>query len=108
MTATSHNTALSAVRMSDEMDGVVVLTLNHPPANALSNALVSELATTLETLAGDPDAPAVVLTGAGERFFCAGGDIKEATGYDAESMVERMTSFHALLCALENYSRPLV
>ncbi|MEV6980310.1 enoyl-CoA hydratase/isomerase family protein [Sphaerisporangium sp. NPDC051017] len=108
MTAASQDTALSAVGVSDEVDGVVVLTLNHPPANALSNSLVSELTATLEALAGGPDAPAVVLTGAGERFFCAGGDIKEAIGYDAESMVARMTSFHALLRALENHPRPLV
>lgn len=86
----------------------MVLTLNRPPANALSNSLVRELTTTLHDLATGPDAPAVVLTGAGERFFCAGGDLKEAVGYDAESMVERMTSFHALLGALESFPRPLV
>jgi enoyl-CoA hydratase len=108
MTAGSHNLAPSAVHLSDEVDGVVVVTLDRPPANALSNALVDDLATTFDTLAGIPDAPAVVLTGAGHRFFSAGGDIKEAVGYDAESMVERMTSFHTLLNALENYPRPLV
>ncbi|MEU1666818.1 enoyl-CoA hydratase/isomerase family protein [Streptomyces sparsogenes] len=108
MSIASHNTAPSAVQVSDEVDGVVVLTLNHPPANALSNSLVSELTMTLETLASGPCTPAVVLTGAGERFFCAGGDIKEAVGFGADSMVERMASFHALLCALEDFARPLV
>ncbi|MEV8059375.1 enoyl-CoA hydratase/isomerase family protein [Streptomyces antimycoticus] len=108
MTAGSHNTALSLVHASDEVDGVVVLTLSHPPANALSNALVSELTAKLVTLATGPNAPAVVLTGAGERFFCAGGDMKEAVDFDANVMVERMAGFHALLCALENYPRPLV
>jgi enoyl-CoA hydratase len=108
MTVTSFNTVPSTVRVSSEVGGVVVLTLNRPPANALSNALVSELTTTLEGLATGPDAPAVVLTGAGGRFFCAGGDLKEAVGYNAESMVERMTLFHALLCALESFPRPLV
>lgn len=108
MSIASHSTAPSAVQVSDEVDGVVVLTLNHPPANALSNSLVSELTMTLETLASGPCTPAVVLTGAGERFFCAGGDIKEAVGFGADSMVERMASFHALLCALEDFARPLV
>ncbi|MET9267867.1 enoyl-CoA hydratase/isomerase family protein [Amycolatopsis sp. NPDC004079] len=100
--------SLSAVHVSDEADGVVVLTLSRPPANALSNSLIHRLTAALEDLASGPDAPAVVLTGAGDRFFCAGGDLKEAVGYDAESMVERMTSFHALLCALEKFPRPLV
>jgi enoyl-CoA hydratase len=108
MTATSHSLARGGVRRSDEVDGVVVLTLDRPPANALSNALVRELATTFDALASSPYAPAVVLTGAANRFFTAGGDIKEAIGYDAESMVERMMLFHGLLNALENYPRPLV
>ncbi len=108
MTAASQDVAPRAVRLSDEADGVVILTLNRPPANALSNALVRELATTFDMLAGRPAAPAVVLTGAGERFFCAGGDIKESIGYDADAMVERMASFHALLGALEDYPGPLV
>ncbi|TKG69679.1 enoyl-CoA hydratase/isomerase family protein [Prauserella endophytica] len=108
MTSASRDAALAAVLASDEVDGVVVLTLDHPPANALSNTVVSELTSTLESLARRPDAPAVVLTGAGERFFSAGGDIKEAVGYDAGSMAERMSSFHALLCALDTFPRPLV
>ncbi|NGO67302.1 enoyl-CoA hydratase/isomerase family protein [Streptomyces boncukensis] len=107
MTTASHDTSPSGAVVS-ERDGVLVLTLNRPPANALSNSLVRELTTTLEDLADRPSPPAVVLTGAGGRFFCAGGDIKEAVGYDAESMAERMTSFHALLCVLENFPRPLV
>ncbi|MBB1156205.1 enoyl-CoA hydratase/isomerase family protein [Amycolatopsis dendrobii] len=97
--------ALGAVQVSAETDGAVVLTLSRPPANALSGSLISRLTATLEDLA---QGPAVVLTGAGDRFFCAGGDLKEAAGYDAESMAERMTSFHALLCALEKFPRPLV
>lgn len=108
MIAGSHNTALSAVHASAEADGVVVVTLNHPPANALSDSLVTDLTAKLEILAEGPDAPALVLTGAGERFFCAGGDMKEAVDFNADAMAGRMKSFHALLCALENYPRPLV
>jgi enoyl-CoA hydratase len=108
MTAASHSMTRRIVHLSDEVDGVVAATLDRPPANALSNALVGELATWFTALARSPRAPAVVLTGAGHRFFTAGGDIKEAIDYDAESMVDRMRSFHTLLDALENYPRPLV
>ncbi|WP_406634305.1 enoyl-CoA hydratase-related protein [Amycolatopsis sp. WGS_07] len=96
--------SLSAVPVSGDADGVVVLTLNRPPANALSNALIRELTTALEDLASGPDAPAVVLTGAGSRFFCAGGDLKEAVGYEAESMVERMTSFTRCSAHWKNFT----
>lgn len=108
MTATTHSATRGMVRQPVAEDGVVVLTLDHPPANALSNALIAELTETLEALAARDDAPAVVLTGAGERFFCAGGDIKELDGGNAEQMAERMRQFHLLLVALERYPRPLV
>jgi enoyl-CoA hydratase len=106
MSASAQNTTPSPVRLSDEADGVVVLTMDHPPANALGNALTRALKTTVEALAERADAPAVVLTGAGQRFFTAGGDLKEAVNCTAELMVERMTLFHGLLAAIERYPRP--
>ncbi len=58
-------------------EGYAVLTLNRPQArNALSHALRTELATALRTLAGDPGARVLIITGAGDAF-CAGLDLKE-------------------------------
>jgi enoyl-CoA hydratase len=58
--------------------GVAVVTLDRPEArNALNGALLTELRDRLQELAGDPGVRAVVLTGAGERAFAAGADIKE-------------------------------
>lgn len=93
---------------SDSGDGVVVLTIDHPPANALTNEIIASLANHLTELAGQPDSPGVVLTGAGERFFCPGGDIKELNGEPIEFAVERMRLFHELVVALERFPRPLV
>jgi enoyl-CoA hydratase len=56
---------------------VVTLTLNRPRAlNALSPRLVVELADAWRALAADREVRAVVVTGAGDRAFCAGGDLK--------------------------------
>lgn len=53
-----------------------VLTLNRPRAiNALTHDMVGLLAETLTTWADDPTLETVLLTGAGERGLCAGGDI---------------------------------
>ncbi len=53
-----------------------VLTLNRPEAaNSLNPALMSALGVALEEILADDDARAVVLTGAGERHFCAGMDL---------------------------------
>lgn len=57
--------------------GLVTLTLNRPEAfNALSEALMTELQTTLDTLAQDDNVRVVVLAGAG-KAFCAGHDLRE-------------------------------
>jgi len=62
-----------------ERDGpVAIVTLNRPTAmNALSRALRSELYRTMAALNADSEVRAVVLTGAGERAFTAGLDLKE-------------------------------
>jgi enoyl-CoA hydratase/carnithine racemase len=57
--------------------GVVTLRLNRPRQyNALSDALLGELQTQLDAIAGDPAARVVVIAGAGAAF-CAGHDLKE-------------------------------
>ena len=58
-------------------DGVAVVTLNNPPLNVVTLELTRRLEATLDRLAADPAARVLVLTGAGERAFCAGSDIKE-------------------------------
>ena len=57
--------------------GIVTLTLNRPHQyNALSDALLSELQSQLDVIAGDPAVRVVVIAGTG-RAFCAGHDLKE-------------------------------
>ncbi|WP_448580340.1 enoyl-CoA hydratase [Thermaurantiacus sp.] len=59
-------------------EGVAVVTLNRPEAmNALSRALRAELARVMREMDARADVRAVVLTGAGERAFTAGLDLKE-------------------------------
>lgn len=61
-----------------EHDGpVAVVTLDHPPVNALSAGLLEELEAEVERLDADDDVRAVVLRGAGEKAFVAGADISE-------------------------------
>lgn len=62
----------------DREEGVAVVTLNRPEAmNALSSALRAELASAMRTVDADDTIGAVVVTGAGERAFTAGLDLKE-------------------------------
>ncbi|HMT45059.1 MAG TPA: enoyl-CoA hydratase [Chakrabartia sp.] len=62
----------------DREDGIAIVTLNRPEAmNALSKALRAELADVMISVDADDTIRAVVLTGAGERAFTAGLDLKE-------------------------------
>jgi enoyl-CoA hydratase len=68
---------MSLVTVSRD-DAVAIVTLNRPEAmNALSAALRVELADALAVLDADDSVRAIVLTGAGERAFTAGLDLKE-------------------------------
>lgn len=57
---------------------VARITLNNPPANALSLSVIQELEQVLNQVEADEYVRAVIVTGSG-RFFCAGADIHELT-----------------------------
>lgn len=62
-------------------EGIATITFNRPKAlNALNHALLDELSCALDTVAGDENIRVLVLTGAGDRAFMAGADIKELAG----------------------------
>ncbi|HLF69231.1 MAG TPA: enoyl-CoA hydratase-related protein [Gaiellaceae bacterium] len=64
--------------VSSELDGAVaIVTIDHPPVNALSAPLLEELEAEVERLDADGNVRAIVLKGAGERAFVAGADISE-------------------------------
>ena len=68
------------------IDEFALITLNRLDAlNALSFALIAELARVLDQVA-QSDARALLITGAGAKAFCAGADIKELTG---RSLIEQ-------------------
>ncbi len=77
---TTHDAAIEAAPevLFRVLNRVALITLNRPAAlNALSHAMVRELATLLERCRSDEQIVAVVLRGAGEKGFCAGGDVRE-------------------------------
>ena len=64
---------------------VVTVTLNRPDQhNAMNTAMGEDLLACFTALAADADVRAVVFTGAGDKAFCAGGDLKERNGMTDE------------------------
>jgi enoyl-CoA hydratase/carnithine racemase len=63
--------------LSDVRNHIAFITLNRPTAlNALSLDMIVELRALLNGHATDPQVHAVLVRGAGDRAFCAGGDIR--------------------------------
>ncbi len=62
---------------TERRDAVALVTIDNPPMNALSSALLDELEAEVDALDADDAIRAIVLRGAGERAFVAGADIKE-------------------------------
>ena len=59
----------------DVRDGVAYLTLNDPPANTYTHEMMKDLDSAILAARFDKDVHVIVLTGLGEKFFCAGANI---------------------------------
>ncbi|MGW4906363.1 enoyl-CoA hydratase/isomerase family protein [Streptomyces sp. NPDC004270] len=89
------------------------LTLNRPKAlNALSHAMVLDIAEALTQWEHDPAVETVVITGAGERGLCAGGDIRsiyeDARAGDGSASAEFWRDEYHLNARIARYPKPYV
>ena len=88
---------------------VATVTLDRPEAlNAISTELVLDLAAALEPLGVDPGVGAVVLTGAGDRAFCVGADLKQRAGFDDQGWFVQREAFRRGFAAVRRCPLPTV
>jgi len=85
---------------------VITVILNRPEQhNAMNTAMGEDLLACFDALARDPDARAVVFTGAGDKAFCAGGDLKERNGmtdeaWRAQHVIFEQAALRVLRCPM--------
>jgi enoyl-CoA hydratase len=92
-----------------QADGVAVVTVDRQDAlNALDVATLTKLRDRLRELAEDASARVVVLTGAGEKAFVAGADIKYMSGLDADRAREWGALGHEAGRLLETMPKPTI
>jgi len=85
------------------------ITLNRPEKlNALNRATVTELVDAAERALADPEIRVLVLTGAGEKAFVAGADIKEMSTLNAAEAQEFSRFLQRSLDRLERSPKPVV
>jgi len=82
---------------------VAVLTLNRPPTNSVSYAMLGELDKALAEVASDKESRVLVITGAGDRCFSAGMDVSDAMSHPDVGEVGR-----ALWTKVDLFEKPTI
>jgi enoyl-CoA hydratase len=93
----------------EKSGGVATLTLNRPEAlNAFSKDVAEEVFLALEDVRNDENVRVLIFTGAGEKAFSTGADIKAMVGMTALKARELSLLGEKLCLALENLEKPVI
>ena len=90
----------------DREESFAVITLNRPPANAISEQLVKDLAAALASVETDDSVRAVIVTGAGNRIFCAGADLGSV--FSGGDMTAFIPFGNGVLRKIERFPKPVI
>lgn len=95
------NRDCETARVEDRGAGLLLLTLNRPQvANAMNTQMGRDLLAFFDGINAAPqEARAIVMTGAGDRAFCAGGDLKERNGMSDDAWQEQHYLFERMIRA---------
>jgi enoyl-CoA hydratase/carnithine racemase len=98
------------IRVDDEGGGLTRLTLNRPQvANAMNTRMGRDLLAFFDSVNADPLAHrCIVVTGAGEKAFCAGGDLKERQGMSDETWQAQHLLFERAIRAFIGCPVPVI
>lgn len=102
--------AFETLRLDRAQEHVLAVTLARPAAmNALNTQMGRDLVALFEAIALDPDGlRCIILTGEGEKAFCAGGDLKERRGMSDEQWQRQHVVFERMVRALLDCPVPLI
>jgi len=90
-------------------DQIAILTLNRPQVmNSFNFEMLRALRDQVEALRFDPDVRVVIITGAGDRAFCAGADLKERTTLSPVQVKEFIFTIRNLFTAIEQLPKPVI
>lgn len=93
----------------EKNEKIATITLNRPEAlNALNKDVIEEVLRALEDAGDDENIRVVILTGAGEKAFSAGADIKSMRGFNSLKARELSLMGEKLCNAIENLEKPVI
>ena len=93
----------------EPQDDIAILRINRPEAlNAMNVDVISELSKMIDIVAADDNIKAVVITGAGERSFCAGADISYMVNIDPMQAERYATSAQDVINRIDRLEKPVI
>ncbi|MDP3981052.1 MAG: enoyl-CoA hydratase-related protein [Chlamydiota bacterium] len=92
-----------------ESDAIWVVAINNPPVNVLSSGILDELDNCIADFQTCASAKSLILTGSGERAFCAGADINEIASIANPDMGGKLAQKGQNLCErIEKCDKPII
>src|SRR5215208_3251945 len=89
--------------------GIAIIRINRPEVlNALNKEIMTELSQAIDIVSTDDGIKVIVITGTGERSFCAGADIRYVVNVDPIEAERYATFIHTLLNKIENLQKPVI
>jgi 3-hydroxypropionyl-coenzyme A dehydratase len=93
----------------DPQGDIALVKINRPEAlNAMNTDVISELSRTIDIIAADDSIKVVIITGAGERSFCAGADISYMVNIDPMQAEKYASSAQAVINKIERLEKPVI
>src|SRR5215203_2452925 len=107
--AYSYNMSTMKYIQLEPQGDIAILRINRPEAlNAMNVDVISELSKMIDIVAADDNIKAVVITGAGERSFCAGADISYMVNIDPMQAERYATSAQDVINRIDRLEKPVI
>ncbi|CAH0347429.1 enoyl-CoA hydratase [Bacillus sp. CECT 9360] len=99
----------SIINLNRDIPAIAIITMNRlEAANALSLTLLNDLSDVLKELQSDPAVRCVILTGAGDKAFCAGADLKERAGMNETEVTQTVKLIGDTISGIEILPQPVI
>lgn len=93
----------------DVREHIATITFNRPKVmNAMSFQVLDELTTCVQAMRFDPQVRVVIITGAGNKAFSAGADLKERAACTPEQVKQYVFTIRRLFDDIEHFSKPVI
>ncbi len=95
--------------LTEKKDGVYKITLNRPSKlNSMTLEMLGMIGEAMDEASADPDVKAILITGAGDRAFCAGADVAQFPGFNNDEARNLSETGHKTFKKFMATSKPVV